>query len=471
MLSPKEKAAQDSEGLSDGLQRYPSENGELSQPHVEDAVFGEVSKDGPNYRSLGWIAAAVLMTKTQIGLGVLSIPATFDALGIVPGSIILIAVAAVTTWSDYELGVFKRNHPSVYSIDEAGFKMFGTIGREVLAIAFLLYWIFVAGSAMLGLSIGLNAVSTHATCTAVFVAVAAVLGFLFASIRTLGRISWIAWVGLACIMTSIVAVTIAVGVQDRPAEAPKGGVWVSDFKLTNKPSFVDGISAVSALVFSFSGTPGFFSVMAEMREPKHYTRSMLLCQSIVTGTYLTIGVVVYYFCGSYVASPALGSAGPTMKKVCYAFALPGLTVTTMLMLHIPAKYIFVRLLRGSKHLNSNSIVHWGTWLGCTGGTTLIAYIIASAIPVFGGLVSLIGALLGTLMCFQPYGCMWLYDNWSSKTRNIKWYLMFSWSVFIIVMGTFIMVAGTYGSVVGIADSYKKVGGSAAWSCADNSNSV
>lgn len=55
---------------------------------------------------------------------------------------------------------------------------------------------------MLGISIGLNSVSTHAACTAVFVAVAAILGFCFASIRTLGKIGWLAWIGLVCIMTA-----------------------------------------------------------------------------------------------------------------------------------------------------------------------------------------------------------------------------------------------------------------------------
>lgn len=71
-----------------------------------------------------------------------------------------------------------------------------------------------------------------------------------------------------------------------------------------------------------------------MREPKYYTRSLLWCQGLVTGTYMTIGIIVYYFCGSYVASPALGSAGVTMKKVCYGFALPGLTVTALLVTHV-----------------------------------------------------------------------------------------------------------------------------------------
>jgi hypothetical protein len=104
---------------------------------------------------------------------------------------------------------------------------------------------------------------------------------------------------------------------------------------------------------------------------------------------------------------------------------------------------------------------------------IIAYIIASAIPVFGGLVSLIGALLGTLMCFQPMGCMWLYDNWSKskRERTLGWTLMVCYSVFVIVSGTFLMIAGTYGSIVGIMNSYKASGGSSAWSCADNSNSA
>ncbi|KAF5022675.1 hypothetical protein F66182_5223 [Fusarium sp. NRRL 66182] len=484
MALKKDEVPSDMEGYD--LRHTPSQEG---QTHVDDAVFGEVSEGGPNYRNVGWIATVALMTKTQIGLGVLSIPQTFDSLGMIPGIICLLTVAVITTWSDYMIGVFKRKHPEVYGIDDAGYIMFGRVGREVIATVFMLYWIFVAGSAMLGISIGLNSVSSHAACTAVFVAVAAVLGFFFASIRTLGRIGWLAWIGLVCIMTAIFCVTVAVGVQDRPADAPSEGHWESDYKITNSPSFVDGITAVSSHIFAFSGTPAFFQIAAEMREPKNYTRSLLTCQSIVTVTYITIGIVVYYYCGSYVASPALGSAGALMKKVCYGFALPGLIVTAMLMTHvsdsyvfqsssyanpskIPAKYLFIRLLRGTKHLNSNGVVHWATWLACTGGVTLIAYIIASAIPVFGGLVSLIGALLGTLMCFQPYGAMWLYDNWTEgkKAKSFKWCFMVGWSVFVIVSGTFMMVAGTYGSIVGIRETFLSDGGSGAWSCADNANS-
>ncbi|KAF3401689.1 N amino acid transport system protein [Penicillium rolfsii] len=420
-----------------------------------DAVFGNITEDGPNYRNVGWLGTSILMIKTQIGV------------------IILIIIGGITTWSNYMVGVFKMNHREIYGIDDVGELLFGRIGREFLGAAFTLFPTFCAGSGMLSVSIALNALSMHAICTAVFVAIAAIVTFFFSSIRTLGRISWLAWIGAICIIIAVFTVTIAVGLQDRPSAAPQEGLWKSDYKLFNKPSFSDAASAISALVFSYAGTPAFFSIASEMRDPRHFTKALVVCQTVVSTAYIVVGIVVYYYCGSYVSSPALGSAGPVVKKAAYGIALPGLFVTAILLTHIPSKYVFLRILRGSSHLNSNSAIHWMTWLGCTFGVTLTAFIVASAIPIFGGLVSLVGALLGTVLCFQPMGFMWLCDNWTKgkQVPTLKWRLTVVWCIFVIVSGTFLVVAGTYGLVDGIIASYRADGGTAAWSCADNSGST
>ena len=55
---------------------------------------------------------------------------------------------------------------------------------------------------MVGTSIALNAVSSHAACTAIFVAIAAIVGFALASIQTLGYITWPAWIGVTSIITA-----------------------------------------------------------------------------------------------------------------------------------------------------------------------------------------------------------------------------------------------------------------------------
>ncbi|KAH8712064.1 transmembrane amino acid transporter protein-domain-containing protein [Phaeosphaeriaceae sp. PMI808] len=444
--------------------------GTARRTSISDEVFGEISEDGPNYRAVGWKGTTILMLKTQIGLGVLSIPKVFHVLGLIPGVICLLIIAVMTGWSSYIVGVFKLRHPDVYGIDDVGRKLFGRIGYEFFGITFALYWIFIGGSGMLGIATSFNALSSHGACTAIFVVVAAIIGFACGSIQTLGRISWLAWVGVVSILSAILVLTISVGVQDRPADAPRTpGPWKSNYALVGTSTPAEVFAAISSIVFAYAGTPAFFNIISEMREPRLFTRSLLVCQSVMTVVYIAIGVVVYYFCGSYVASPALGSAGPTMKKVCYGLALPGLIVSTTLFIHFAAKYFFMRFLRGSTHLARNTPTHWITWISCTGGCALVSYIVASAIPVFGGLVSLVGALLGTLMSLQPMGCMWLYDNWR-KSKTGSWYFWAGWSIFMIVGGWFLTISGTYGSIVGIMDTYKASGGSVAWSCADNSNS-
>lgn len=327
--------------------------------------------------------------------------------------------------------------------------------------------VFVSASGLVSISVSLNAISVHATCTAVFMVCAAVLGAICCSIRTLGQITWLGWVGLFSILTAVVTLTISVGVQDRPADAPPN--WQKEFYIIGHPDFAGAMSAVASIVFATSATSTYFGIVSEMRDPRKFNRSMLIAQAFTTAFYIAIGVTVYYYCGQYVSFPALGSAGPLMKRVTYGIAIPGLLVTYTIYSHLPAKYIFVRLLRGSHHLSSSTPTHWLYWLSCTCGITLVAYIIGSAIPVFSNLVGFIGAFFCPWICMIPFAFMWLHDNYRNnpnRTLGIK--LQAAWAVFVILGGLFLMGAGTWSAILAlIADSSR----TSPWSCADNSNSV
>lgn len=98
----------------------------------------KTTKNHSDTNQVGWLGTVALMMKTQIGLGVLSIPAVFDTLGLIPGIICLIIIAIITTWSDYIVGIFKINHEEVYNIDDVGQLIFGRAGREILGAAFVL---------------------------------------------------------------------------------------------------------------------------------------------------------------------------------------------------------------------------------------------------------------------------------------------------------------------------------------------
>lgn len=144
----------------------------------------------------------------------------------------------------------------------------------------------IAASGMLSFSIALNAVSEHGTCTVVFVAVGAIISFLISCIQTLDKISFIGWIGVASIVSAVITLAAATGVQDRPSAAPQTGPFEITTKAAGHPGFVDGINAVSIIVFAYAGTPNFFNIVGEMRNTKDYTKSVIVCQSSVTMVYL-----------------------------------------------------------------------------------------------------------------------------------------------------------------------------------------
>ncbi|KAK4056154.1 hypothetical protein OIO90_002885 [Microbotryomycetes sp. JL221] len=443
---------------------------EEAPPAASDGVFG-VAGDGETKRGPN-----VLLMKAQIGLGVLGIPAVFSTVGLVPGIILILVIGAMTTFSSVIIGHWKVNHPKTHSIADVGYTMGGVLGREVLGGIYWLYMTCISGSGMLSIAIAFNTFSEHGACTVIFVVVAAIIVFILSSIRTLDRVTILGWIGLVSIVSALITLAVAVGVQDRPAAAPQPPLpWDKNLKIFASPTFAQAASSLGTIVFAYGGTPGFFSVVSEMRNQRDFTKTVLLTQSFVTLIYIVIGIIVYVFCGDDVASPALGSAGVLMQKVCYGLAFCGLVVGSVIYTHLPAKYVFVRVLRGSKHLASNSWVHWTVWLSCVGGTTLIAFIIAEAIPVFGSLVSLVGALFGTIMSIVVTGIMFLYDhalhpNQASAGRpksNFWFKLMCGVSVFMIVGGLTITASGTYGAVQEIIDSAKQSTLSS-FSCADNS---
>ncbi|KAL8279595.1 hypothetical protein RQP46_007908 [Phenoliferia psychrophenolica] len=420
---------------------------------TEDAVFGHVDENGPNFTNMGWIRASVVQAKAQIGLGVLGIPSVMDTLGLVPAILLIFLLAIMSTSAMFVIGKYKLKHPTVHSI----------VGREFLGFVYLLYMVMSAGSGYLSISIALNALSLHARCTVIFVVA------LLASIQTLEKVAFLGWAGLVSILAAVITLTVAVGVNG-PTGVPEGGsLGIVNF---GSPTFAEAAGAVGTILFAFGATPAFFNVVAEMRNPRDYWKSALVGQILATSMYIIIGSVVYSYAGTYVASPALGTAGPLMKRVCYGLAFPALVASSTLFTHFSAKYIFVRMLRGSPHLSANTVRHWVAWIGSVFIAAVAAYLIADGIPVFNGLISLVGALLGAPIGLMVMGGMWLTDNLplrrdpESKTLAFKFNI--GWSLFLIIGGAFIMVAGSYGSITGIVNDYAISPGQS-FSCADNSS--
>lgn len=155
------------------------------------------------------------------------------------------------------------------------------------------------GSALLSTSIALNAVSDHATCTVVFVVVAAIIAFLLGSIQTLEKVSFLGYVGLISIFASIITLTVAVGISSgRPHLAPEAPLPFDKMIVAfGNPTFAEAGNALGTIVFAYGAIPASFNIVAEMRRPADFTKTTALAQSIITATYVILGVLVYVFCG------------------------------------------------------------------------------------------------------------------------------------------------------------------------------
>ena len=74
------------------------------------------------------------------------------------------------------------------------------------------------------------------------------------------------------------------------------------------------------------GHLSFFAFMAELKDPYDFPKALYLLQGTDISLYIVAAIVIYYYTGSEVASPALGSAGPLISKIAYGMALPTVSV-------------------------------------------------------------------------------------------------------------------------------------------------
>lgn len=456
---------------------------EHAHPEGEAEVFGDPGEGHVNFRTVGWVRAAIFLLKQTFATGVLSIPSAMYYLGAVAGCLFILLWSAVNTYMAHIQGQFKLAHPRMHTIIDAaeiatldlsgGSKGLARLAKAAAEVLYVISWLLCIGLSVLAIGTALNAVSSHGACTVAFNVVGFVLCTATGSIRKIHGLGLILWVGFVSAVASILIVVIATAVRSRPAAAPPTGDF--DLGFSARPpagtTFAQAWAASIAIYASSANTCGYVPVMSEMRRPADYFKSLYVSGAWIAASYLALATTVYAYCGRWVTSPSLGSAGDRVKVVAYAVALPGLIATGMITVHVVAKSLFVRILRNSRHLTVNSVTHWGVWLGCTTTCGFLGWLLAEAIPFFTSLVSLIGSLgFGPLgLCLPPV--LWFSLNKECFRGSIRQRAAWWFHAGILIMGLFLSIGGTYANISNIVDQFKagKVG--SAFSCADNSASV
>ena len=101
---------------------------------------------------------------------------------------------------------------------------------------------------------------------------------------------------------------------------------------------------------------------------------------------------------------------PPCTNYCMSPNLHLLFLTTCNVFKVSSKYVFVRILRNSVHLQRDTFVHWGCWLGSVTTIVALAFVVAEVIPIFSYVLSLVGSVCYAPLAIMLPGWLWLHDH-------------------------------------------------------------
>lgn len=412
----------------------------------------------------------VLIAET-VSLGILSLPSVVATLGLAPGIVLILVMSFLSTYSGLMLGEFQKEYPFVENFGDAvevvgrslgSIGLFGyniTVARifqEVFGWAQALFQVFVMGAHLLTWTICLNALTGHAACTIVWAVVGLAVFWVLNLPRTLRHTSWMS-------MASCISITVAtlMTVGDVATNRPLGSVSIA---VSREIGFTSAFLAVTNIAVSFSSHSCFFGVIGEFQKPQDWPKALALLQIVDTGLYLIAAIVIYYYIGPEVPSPALSAAGSdTMRRAIWGIAIPTIVIAGVIYGHVAGKYIFGRIFKNTKHLVRRTTVSMIGWAAVTLGTWSIAMVIAESIPVFNSLLGILSALFVSWFSYGLPGIFWLWmrkGKWFSSKRNIA---SFCANVLLVITGTMLCVLGLWASVEAIIEEKSNK----PWSCANN----
>ncbi|KAI0745069.1 transmembrane amino acid transporter protein-domain-containing protein [Earliella scabrosa] len=442
------------------------------------------------YRTCSWQKTASLLFSEYICLAILSFPWSFSILGLVPGVIVTISVAASVQYTSLVLWRFCLKHPEIRDICDIGKMLFGgsQLAYNITSVFFVFNNTFIqALHCLVGAKL-LNTLTNSATCTVTFSAISTIVCFLFALPRPLSQLSGLGTFSAVTMGIAVLLAIVFAGVQDHPSGYIPGDEPIVTLFPVKGTSYIAGMSAFLNIAYTFIGQITLPSFIAEMKNPKDFPKgactslalpdctcalttllalaalwAVTICEII---TFTLCGALMYHWVGNqYMTAPAFGSLQDPYKKIAFSFAIPTIVFLGSLYSSVTARFVFFRLFRDSRHLHSNTVVGWASWVGILAVTWILAFIISEVIPFFSDMLSLMSSLFDGWFGFIFWGMAYLTlypgkSRWAGPWRSAETLLNYA----IIVFGVYVLVAGTYVSVQSIIINYA---GQTVFTCASN----
>jgi len=406
------------------------------------------------FHKLGWKRLTVCLIVEAIALGSLSIPSAFATVGMVPGVIMCVGLGLIAIYTSHVIGQVKLRHTHVMDYADGVQLIWGKFGYHLTSVMFVLFLILLVGSHVLtGTIAWIRIVNMPDMNALIWGGVSAIILLLVALPPTFAEFAILGYIDFISIILAIGITIIATGIE---AHHKPGGLGGVDWALWPAPdtTFYSAFLSVTNIIFAYSFAVCQFSFMSEMHRPQDYVKSIWALGLIEIFIYTVTGALIYAFVGSAVRSPAILSASFTVTRIAFGIALPVIFISGSINGTVVGKYLMGRMFPRSEIRFINTVKGWGIWIALITFITIIAFVIAEAIPFFNALLGLISALFISGFTFYFPALFWFQlvkeGKWNKDRHNIMMSLL---NAVVLIIGLLVLACGTYASVEDILHQY------------------
>eukprot|EP00871_Galdieria_phlegrea_P005725 jgi/Galph1/63/GphlegSOOS_G4849.1 len=336
-------------------------------------------------RRTHWVMTTFLMISYLIGVGVLSLPSAFTT------------VTGLYMWKLHMKYPHIRNYSAMY------YHFFGKAGQIIGGM--LTYLMFFGIMTADFLTAGLcwkSIFEGHHVCVTVWFVIPFVVALIIGQLRSLHGISWVAFVGALCIFLPIVMTCSKVPELSKGADA---------YTTIVGDSFVNGVIAMTDILFAFAGHLIFHEFMAEMKEIRDFPKALFVSQ--------LVGYVFCMFTAAFVYA-YLGNSGILKSPVNLSLPHDALrnAIGVVLIIHVTAPSVMggnvlTRAVQrwfqcwGRRRFEDTSLPQRFSFFFWSLLVYGAGFLVACAIPFFNEVIGLLAALVGSSNSFGMPAIMYL----------------------------------------------------------------